>query len=426
MLGIVIYNLIQFLNYFLTYSIVMNIRFAKKKLSYVVIVASSCMIQNIVNHQMDEVWGSMVPVAISLIGAVILDEYKKWKVLLLYPVVWAMASLVNIFGSYILAAILGITQKQVCDSESLTCVAECTMLVVLFVYGMIRKWKKRDEVRFSAVQYCLLYLGIGSFFVVMAFSQGLIRNEWEALDNMKDEVIIASIVIAFCFMVLSIYQQVIWKKNYEYRMENEKYGLFLTKQEEHIRMLVTEDERWRKLRHDMNAHIVAMDNIVEREDWGELKKYFAQMKDSIEETKIEKYTTISAVDAVIAEWHKRAIEDQVIWSWEGRLMSVERVTIFDLCILFSNLLSNAVEAVRKIEKEKKIQVKVVNFQEQVVLSVGNTCVEQINIRTRPNTTKEDMHFHGLGLRNVEEIVEKNKGSIEYQAKDGWFQVDIVL
>lgn len=426
MLSIVIYNLIQFLNYYLTYRIVMNIHFTRRKLPYVAIVVSSCVIQNIVNCQFDKVWGSMVPTVVAFIGAVALAEYKKWKVLLLYPVVWALASLVNIVGSYILAAILGITQKKVCDSVSLTCIAECTMIAALLVYGVIRKRKKREAVRFSVVQYCLLYMGIGAFFVVIAFSQGLTRNEWEVLNNMKGVVIIASIVIALCFMVLSIYQQIIWKKNYEYRMENEKYELFLTKQEEHVRMLVAGDERWRKLRHDMNAHIVAMDNIVEREAWIELKKYFSQMKESIEETRIEKYTSISAVDAVIAEWHKRAIEEQVLWSWEGRLMSVERVTIFDLCILFSNLLSNAVEAVKKVEKEKKIQVKIVNFQEQIVLSIGNTCVEQMNARIRPNTTKGDVRFHGLGLRNVEEIVEKNRGSIEYQAKDGWFQIDIVL
>ena len=37
-----------------------------------------------------------------------------------------------------------------------------------------------------------------------------------------------------------------------------------------------------------------------------------------------------------------------------------------------------------------------------------------------------LHFGVAKYRNVEEIVNKHDGTIEYQGRDGWFQVDIVL
>lgn len=426
MLGVVLYNLVEFLNYFLTYKIVMKTQFTKKKLPYIIALGSSCVVQSVVYCTVDETWRDIIAVGMSLLCVTVLTEHKKWKTVFLYPIVWALASFINIVGSFFLAIMLGITQAEVCKSVILTCVAECTAIIVLVIYSKIKRKKKREEISFSTTQYLLLLLGIGCFFIIIGFSQGIMRNEFEFLNNIKGNIVMASILLAFCFMGLSIYQHITWKKAFQYRAKNEKYELFLTKQEEHIRMLILEDEKWRKLRHDMNAHILAMDTMIEKEEWEEVQQYFYQMKKSIEETKIEKYTSISAVDAIISEWHELAVKDQVSWSWEGKLVPRESVSIFELCTLFSNLLSNAVEATKKVTEEKKIEIRVTNFQEQMILSVGNTCIKQIDIKSRPKTTKENEFFHGLGLKNVEEIINSHGGSIKYHGKEGWFQVDIVL
>ena len=42
------------------------------------------------------------------------------------------------------------------------------------------------------------------------------------------------------------------------------------------------------------------------------------------------------------------------------------------------------------------------------------------------TTKEDRHLHGIGMKNVVEVVKKYEGVVDWKAEDGMFQVEIFL
>ncbi len=426
MLGTLLYNTVEFLNYYFTFKYLMNIKFTQKKWKYLVIIAFSFVVQIIVFYTVGNIWRDKLTVALGLLGALILTESKRWKVLFLYPLAIFISSLINIVGSFLLAALLGITQLAVCKSVWLTCLAECTAIILLLIYNKIRSQKEKDELQLSIGQYVLMVLGAGGFFVIIAFSQAIDRNEWAIFYGNRNLIVCSCLLIAFCFFILSMWQQITWKRAYKYQMDNEKYEMFLLSQEKHIRTLITEDEKKRKLRHDMNAHMLAMNTLIKNEQWEELQQYFSQIKNNLNEIQVEKYTSISAVDAIISEWHSRAVELQATWIWEGTIAPTERITIFELCTVFSNLLSNAVEAIEKVETERKIHIKVTNFQEKIIMSIGNSCEQRIHTQLRPKTSKNDETNHGLGLRNVEDIVNKHDGSITYQGKAGWFQVEIIL
>lgn len=428
MVGVILYTLMEFVNFYLAYRNVFGIRFTKRKLPYAIIAVGTCIAQMTVLYMVDDTWRDVVVIVAGLIGAMIITKSKRWKVVLLYPVVMVLTGFINILGSYGLAALLKITQDAVTDSIVLTLVSECTAIIVLIVWNAVVKKRNKEERSLTVGQYMLLTVGAVCFFLVISFSQGLLNEELDLLflNKIKEVIATASVIIALSFMVLCIWQQITLKRVLRYQSENKKYEVFLAKQEEHIRMQIVEDENRRRLRHDMNAHMLALNTMAEQEEWDMLKEYIGQIKTSFDEVSVNKYTHIAAVDAIIDEWHGRAMKCHAMWFWEGTLKASDRVTIFELCTVFSNLLSNAVEAIEKVNSEKKIQVKVSLFQENIVISVGNTCDTENIFDSRPITTKEDKLFHGLGLKNVEEIVKKHQGSIDYEMKDGWFQVDIVL
>lgn len=426
MVGVILYTLMEFVNFYLAYRNVFGIRFTKRKLPYAIIAVGTCIAQITVLYMVDDTWRDVVILMAGLLGAVVLTESKKRKVILLYPIASMLPSIINIIGSYVIAMILGMKQEAVTDSDYLILLCECTAILTFTIYEHFVKKKKREEVSLTAAQYTILLIGIICFFIVVSFFQGVRQNDQEFTQSTQNLMIFASLIIALFFIILCLWQQSTWKKALQYQVNNEKYEIFLTKQEEYIRMLIHEDEKRRKLRHDMNAHMLALNTMVEKEEWEMLREYLQQMQRTLSAATMNRYTSISAVDAIIDEWHGRAMKCHAMWFWEGTLKASDRVTIFELCTLFSNLLSNAVEAIEKVNSEKKIQVKVSLFQENIVISVGNTCDAENIFDSRPTTTKEDKVFHGLGLKNVEDIVKKHQGSIDYEMKDGWFQVDIVL
>lgn len=425
MVGVVLYTLVEFLNFYLAYKVIFGIQFTKRKELYVIVCLVACGIQMVVLHLVDGSWRDIVATVMGLFAGVVLSESRKRKIVLLYPIVFFLTGFINIIGSYGIALLFGITQESVTDSIIMTLLAECTAIIILFIVSIIKK-RKSEELKFTPGQYLILLVGGFCFFVIIGFAQGVLREEMEVLNRMKNIAALASVTVGLFFIILSVWQQITWKKVLRYQMENERYEMFLAGQEEHIRMLIIEDEKRRKLRHDMNAHMLALDTMIKGEAWEDVKEYIQHMRENLREVCVNKYTMISAVDAIVDEWHTRALQNNAEWSWEGTLESAEGVSIFEWCILFSNLLSNAVEAMEKLDGNKRIEVRISNYQEKVVLSIRNTHKEVGVHRGKPQTTKEDTVWHGLGLKNVEDIIARHQGCIEYKNEAGWFQVNIVL
>ncbi len=425
MIAVIMYTLVEFLIFYIVYVNVFGVKFKRKKLPYIAIILSTCFVQVAVLWLADNTWKDVVILGGGFVAVFILTEGKKLKAFLLFPVVYFLTSMVNILNAYGLEALLGITHDALCDSMGLMLVAVGMTLLVFTIYGVIAKRKDLGEVVFDARQYLTLSVGICCAFVIVSFSQGLLEGD-PLINDIRNEVAAACVVMSLLFIALSIWQQITWKRAYKYRIDNEKYELFLSKQEEHINMLIREDESRRRLKHDMRAHMQALDTLAQRGELEMLRQYLHNMEESFDNDRVEKFTTISAVDAVISEWHKKAVERQAEWSFEGVLSQPERITIFELCTIFSNLLGNAVEAIEKVNAQRQIKINISTFQGKIVLVVGNSCDTTIKGSSRPETTKGDKKNHGLGLKNVEEIVQKQKGSIEYDIGNGWFQVTVVL
>lgn len=68
------------------------------------------------------------------------------------------------------------------------------------------------------------------------------------------------------------------------------------------------------------------------------------------------------------------------------------------------------EACEKCD-EKVIKVKFVKENGQIVISVMNTYVDHpIMVNGSYQTSKEDMSMHGIGIRNVREVVDNYGGT----------------
>ena len=84
----------------------------------------------------------------------------------------------------------------------------------------------------------------------------------------------------------------------------------------------------------------------------------------------------------------------------------------DFCVLLSNLLDNAKEALEKVEGMRLIEMEVKRFQEKLYLTVSNNVADgQIDFG---HTSKEDKLHHGYGVRNIRRVVEKYNGTVQWQ------------
>ena len=98
-----------------------------------------------------------------------------------------------------------------------------------------------------------------------------------------------------------------------------------------------------------------------------------------------------------------------------------------MVVLLSNVLNNAIEACEKCRAEQILKLKCVYEDGDFILSVRNTYDGKLKkIGDFFGTTKADHGRHGIGLKNVIAIIEKNQGYYAVEHSEKEFQISIVI
>ena len=101
----------------------------------------------------------------------------------------------------------------------------------------------------------------------------------------------------------------------------------------------------------------------------------------------------------------------------------------DLYCLFGNLIDNALEAVRAIEKQERrvINLTVKDKGGIVLVQEENYFDGEIKFEDGlPLTTKNDRNYHGFGMRSLRMIVKKYGGELTANVTDDIFRLNIIL
>ena len=99
----------------------------------------------------------------------------------------------------------------------------------------------------------------------------------------------------------------------------------------------------------------------------------------------------------------------------------------DIALLLSNLLNNALEACQKCVDEKVIKVKLILEDDNIVLSVKNTY--DGNVITSEGsyiTTKKNKKNHGIGIKNMIQVIEKYDGYYSISYDERYFSFSCVI
>ena len=99
----------------------------------------------------------------------------------------------------------------------------------------------------------------------------------------------------------------------------------------------------------------------------------------------------------------------------------------DVVVMLSNLLNNAIEACEKCSDRKVIKLKFINEKDKTVISVKNTYNGEIVIRDGEiQTSKEKIDEHGIGIKNIIDVITKYHGSYVIQNDDNEFYFSIII
>ena len=181
-------------------------------------------------------------------------------------------------------------------------------------------------------------------------------------------------------------------------------------------------EDMRSFRHDINHHLYVLLELSSGDKVTELKKYIGTMAESYEKLK-GIHTGNFIADCIISRiLHELKNKTAFRFDLEGHFPETFFMEDIDFCILLSNLLENAEEAMGKIIGECLLQMEVKSFQQWFYLIVRNSvATEEIDFQ---RTSKADKRNHGFGIQNISRIVEKYHGTVGWNLANGMVEVKI--
>lgn len=289
-------------------------------------------------------------------------------------------------------------------------------LVLYFLYN----GNVRNKLILTSVVVMLGIVAEGIAAFVLTIS-GTFSNEYSV------QRIVLGVLLIINMFTHYIFQRI--QERAAERMENE-----LLKQQNELLCLRYEEfeNQWLKLRrmhHDMANSCVLEMSYLEKGQYEQLMEHYHEKLGQIKQRDDMIHTGNIAIDSILNYKLKIAREYEIEVDRKIRIESEITISNIDLNILIGNLFDNAIDAVKELSPNKrKIRFFIRTNAARLLFTICNPYEGEIKRDKAGNflTRKEDDFYHGLGLKEVEEIVKKYDGEMNINDADGEFSVKVFL
>lgn len=222
---------------------------------------------------------------------------------------------------------------------------------------------------------------------------------------------VLSAVVITDLGVISLLPQMI--ESVKRKKAEEKAGLI----EEYYLSLEEQQEKIKKMRHDMNNHFQMLQTYLSEGNIEKSRDYLEKMDISALNYGGRSFCGDTALNAMLNNRYDRLCETKADVHFNLSIPEIIGIEVTDLCIIFSNSLDNAIEAVRKIDhsKDRKVVLKARYEKGYFSYQLKNSKCNPIQKKNDDFISDKLEKNHGYGIQNIKEIVKKYNGklSIEY-------------
>ncbi|RKI42984.1 ATP-binding protein [bacterium D16-51] len=359
-------------------------------------------------------WGGVL-----LIG--LFKEGLKEKIKAFF-IIWFLIALVDalIVMLYVMLPTVIFTNQNKEKVMIFGCLGAVFWGVMAFKSKKMQQYTKNFWKRLSNLEYILslAVLAVGSLFV--GGMQGSLDNTTKI--SMRSTTFILGVIVMLVFtIVLALF---LHTKQSKRQLEeiNRLNVQYLELQKKYYKDSLNQYEDMRRFRHDINHHLYILSELSREDKVAELKGYIGTMAESYEKMRGIHSGNFIADCLISHTLYQLKGKETFTFDMEGRFPETFFMEDIDFCILLSNLLENAKEALEKIAGECMLQIEVKYFRQWFYLIVRNsTDKDTIDFQV---TSKQDRRNHGYGVQNISRIAEKYNGTVQWNCENGMAEVKL--
>lgn len=182
-----------------------------------------------------------------------------------------------------------------------------------------------------------------------------------------------------------------------------------------------QQEETAHFRHDWKNHMLLLQGLLENGNYDKAAEYFHTLTaESISSGK-RIFTGNEIVDIILSAKMTKIEEEEIAVSCNGGLEPLSFMEDVDVCILFSNLIDNAIEANAKCEGDRFLTIRVSHKPALFMIEVSNSLNGELREKEGYLlSSKEDSAAHGIGTQNIFSVVRKYAGEYSIRVQDKRF------
>lgn len=205
-----------------------------------------------------------------------------------------------------------------------------------------------------------------------------------------------SLVVSLCVSNAKYYE-----KNLEQSLRLEAYDY----EDKYIDAITERTVEYNKLKHDMKNHFDIVERMINTSHIQEAKDYMEQI--SFDQGEHYVHVNHLVLNYILSNKTKLAKSHGIDLCSVIIGKPVTFIADVDYSILVGNLLDNAIEATIEA-KENEVNLCLSFYEDRFVIEVKNCVVDKPKSK-QLLTNKKDKSKHGIGLKNIKDIVEKYNG-----------------
>ncbi|MGL5716776.1 MAG: GHKL domain-containing protein [Paraclostridium sp.] len=247
--------------------------------------------------------------------------------------------------------------------------------------------------------------------------------------NYIENIVILTVSVVLLFSNLSLVSIIgrIIKDN-KIRADHEITKEKINMQYKYYLNLQESQEKTKKLYHDMNNHIICIQNIYGKHEIA--NKYIEDINNQIKKCNSIFDTKSIILDVILNEKKSICDENGINFVADINFSECGFIEITDICSIFSNMIDNAIEACLKIKDsniDKEIKLRGTFVNRFFVIKCKNTKVNSINSKkNKIITDKKDSFLHGIGIDSIKSSVKKYSGNVEINLDKNSFTMIIYI
>ena len=370
-------------------------------------------------------------IAIYIVIILLFFQTIWYNTLLLSAIVWGIYAFTETIGVLILSAVQDIqltTAYLAQDSvmivmQAFTAILGLAIIMMFRVIVQKRKAEKKLPQNLAVILFPIV--SILTIYYIVSTIVDVFSRQTTVYMGIFLGVLMVAVNIASLIGNENVRKRYILQNEIDAMQHQEALTVgLLRQQEEHLKEMNSQA-------HDFKNHLLCLRALVGKNDadGNPPLQYIDDLLNTV--GGVELYTDVhnQALRAILSSTDTACKAKMIDFRCRIDYSDFSFMSFPDLSILFSNALTNAMEACEQIKKTdgRYIDLKILRKGEMLFIQLANSKCNEIRLNHGViMSTKKQPENHGIGLKNMERVVQKHDGNITTDYDDAEFRLYINL